>query len=132
MNNYESKFKDLYEIDSGVLELKYNDFIEKNKNYYLKGKNIKEGIIIFYAPWCNHCKKMSNELKNLVSDYTNIFFIGVVNSEDITNKNDILSSIFKIKEYPTYFIIKNNKIIKLKEQFKNLDDINFYILINSQ
>ena len=31
MNNYESKFKDLYEIDSGILELKYNDFIKKIK-----------------------------------------------------------------------------------------------------
>ena len=75
---------------------------------------------------------MSSELKNLISDYTNLFFIGVVNSEDLKNKNDVLSNIFKIREYPTYFVIKNNKIIKLKDQFKNLDDINFYILINSQ
>ena len=131
MNNYENKFKDLYDLDSGIVELKYNDFVKEEKDYYIKNKNIKEGLLIFYAPWCVHCKKQSQELKNLINDYINKFFIGVVNVEDLKNKNDRLASIFKIKQFPTYFIIKNNKIIKLKDQFKNLDEINFYILLNS-
>jgi thiol-disulfide isomerase/thioredoxin len=130
MNNYENKFKDLYDLDSGIIELKYNDFIKKNNDYYTK-KNIKEGLLIFYAPWCKHCITLSKDLKNLVSDYVNKFFIGVVNVEDLNNKNDILSNIFNIKSYPTYFIIKNNKIKKTNNYFKNIDDINFYILLNS-
>ena len=130
MNNYENKFKDLYELDSGIIELKYNDFIKKKNHYYTK-KNIKEGLLIFYAPWCSHCLKLSNDLKKLISDYINKFFIGVVNVEDLNNKNDILSNNFNIKSYPTYFIIKNNKIIIPNNHFKNIDDINFYILLNS-
>lgn len=124
------KYKDLYELDSGITELKYNDFIKKNNSYNLK-KNVNNGLLIFYAPWCSHCKVLSTELKKIANDYINKFYIGVINIEDIVNKNDILSNSFNIKQYPTYFEIKNGKIKKINTLFNDISDINFYILLNS-
>jgi len=124
------KYKDLYELDSGITELKYNDFIKKNNSYNLK-KNVNNGLLIFYAPWCSHCKVLSTELKKIANDYINKFYIGVINIEDIVNKNDILSNSFNVKQYPTYFEIKNGKIKKINTVFNDISDINFYILLNS-
>ena len=123
---YENKFKDLYPETSGVIELKYNDFKKK----HLKNGKMKNGLIIFYAPWCKHCINLANELTKVSIEFYNSFSLYAVNIEDINNKNDILSSKFKIDKFPTFYSVSNfNNINYLNYQFKSIDDLKFYIYL---
>jgi thiol-disulfide isomerase/thioredoxin len=136
MNNYKDKFQNLYTHDSGIIELKYSDFIFKNRNkiFYLKNdiNNINNGIIMVYAPWCKHCKSIADEFSKMSYDYMNIFYLGVINAEDLKNKNDILANKLGVSEYPKFFKLSNKIEVKFIEyDFKSIDDIKFYISLNT-
>ena len=123
---YENKFKDLYPETSGVIELKYKDFKKK----HLKNGKMKNGLIIFYAPWCKHCINLANELTKISTEFYNLFSIYAVNIEDINNENDVLASKFNINKFPTYYSVSNfNNVNYLNYQFKNIDDLKFYIYL---
>ena len=51
----------IYNENSDVIELTGKNFKKKKKDYYVKHKDFKNirGLIIFYVPWCEHCRKMS-------------------------------------------------------------------------
>lgn len=61
-------------------------------------------LIHFYTEWCDACKKMT-PLLNKIADENKQIKLLKVDSE----KNDIIASVFKIEESPTYVIIKKGR-----------------------
>jgi thiol-disulfide isomerase/thioredoxin len=125
-------YKDIYGENTNIIELKFKDFTYKNKKLYIK-KNIfpnNKGFIIFYAPWCKHCIKMSDLIINLALSNINLFNFGAVNYEDLEEKNDILCNYADIKKFPTIKIIKEDgEIVDYKYEY-NIDNLIYYINTN--
>ena len=61
-------------------------------------------LIHFYTEWCDVCKKMT-PLLNKIADENKQIKLLKVDSE----KNDIIASVFKVEENPTYVIIKKGR-----------------------
>ncbi len=57
---------DLYAA-SDVITLKPDDFKKSDKGFKVKGYKGKRGIVVFYAPWCGHCKSMVGDFKELAT-----------------------------------------------------------------
>ena len=67
--------------------------------------NEQKSLVLFYAPWCPHCKSILPEWDKLVAnnDNTNIT-IKKVNSDD----NPELCKQYKIEGFPTILLIDSN------------------------
>jgi len=61
-------------------------------------------LIHFYTEWCDVCKKMTPLLNKIADENKQVKFLKV-DSE----KNDIIASVFKVEENPTYIIIKKGR-----------------------
>ena len=132
INSKNSLYKDIFNEDKGIIELKLKDFKYVNKKLYIKNEyfNENKGIIIFYAPWCKHCSKISDLLIDLALSNINIFYFGAVNCEDIENGNDYLCSYANIKQFPTIkYINKDGSIENYKYEY-NADNLIYYINTN--
>lgn len=128
-------YEDMYDNNTGIIELKYKDFTYDKKNNSLKCnhhmfKDIKKGIIIFYAPWCPHCVNMYDDIIELSINYMNIFPIAVVNIEDLKNKNDLLTSYAHVSKYPTMKVLNKNLILENYNNDLTKDNITYYINMN--
>ena len=120
---------DLYPKSSLVKELKYKDFQYINNKPVLKHPKFKgrHGLIMVYAPWCQHCKGFTDVWNDLAIQYNYIFPIGAVNAEDIINKNHEISSDLSVRAYPTIFYVnKNGKLSKYKHD-ETRDELLYYI-----
>lgn len=124
-------YKNLYGNDDMVIELKNKDFKYQKNNLIIKDKRFiqNKSLIIFYAPWCGHCKTIYDDVKDLSITNLNKFQIGAVNINDIKNKNYLLSDFLEIKSIPTAFIIKNKKLIQFNKDL-NFENLFYYINMN--
>ncbi len=125
-------YRDIFTENSGVFELKYKDFIFKNDKVYIKNNNFKnnKGFVLFYAPWCSHCKKFSPEYSDLALNYVNLFPFGAINIEDTVNKNDILRGKSKVEYIPVLKYIEKDGELKDYKSKYDYEDLLYFININ--
>ena len=131
-NNNSTYYNNIYGKNNGVIELKFKDFKIKNKKLYINNKyfNENKGLIVFYAPWCNHCIKMSDSLISISIDNLNIFPIGAVNIEDTKNKNFKLTKLAKVTQIPTIKYIDKDGSLKDYNFDYNIDNLRYFINLN--
>jgi|SaaInlStandDraft_5_1057022.scaffolds.fasta_scaffold01855_9 thiol-disulfide isomerase/thioredoxin len=130
-NMYKNMYKNMYGIDDKVSELKYKDFLIKKDELFIKHQDFldNKSLIIFYAPWCQHCNKMYDDICELSITNLYKFKIGAVNINDIKNKNNILSDTLNIKYIPSIYIIKNKKLVLFNKE-ATFENIFYYINMN--
>ena len=88
-----------FDKDSQVIQLNKDNFdkqvIESDEVW----------LILFYAPWCGHCKAFHPEFEKLSKATTGLFKIGAVNCEDERD----LAGKYKIEGYPTVLFFGDDK-----------------------
>jgi thiol-disulfide isomerase/thioredoxin len=131
-DNSNSYLKNIYGINKGIIELKYKDFKIKNKKLYINNKYFTEnkGLIIFYAPWCKHCKDISSDLIDLAFSNLNIFPLGAVNIEDTKNENYKLTKIANIIQIPSAMYISKDGSLKKYNYDIKIDNLKYFINMN--
>ena len=127
-----SFYKNIYGEEKGIIELKLEDFVYKNNKLYIKNDyfNDKKGFIIFYAPWCKHCIKLSTLLIDLALSNINIFNFGAINIENIKDGNDKVSVYENISELPTIKYIKNDGTLEKYNNDYDIDNLLYFINTN--
>lgn len=123
---------DLYGDESGIKELTPKDFDSITaKNIKLKDniwKPSNKGFLIFYAPWCPHCRQTVENWKEIAIQFKYRWYIGAINCDNIMNQN--LCREVKLEVYPTVWIIENGKLVD-KYTENNKDEIIKFILLNT-
>jgi thiol-disulfide isomerase/thioredoxin len=123
--------ENIYNIDSPVKELIFNDFNISNNSISLKNKKLtqKNSFLIFYAPWCSHCVDSKEMWEDIACMFDDIISIYAINCYNYFDNNQELVELFNISYYPTIKFVKNNEIIDYKEK-KDKDTIISYLLSN--
>jgi protein disulfide-isomerase A1 len=118
----------LYNKNIGVTELTINDFTINTNKITLNHKlfNGKQGLIIFYAPWCAHCREIVPLWSYLGLSYSDNFVIAAVNCENKVNQgiNDKLN----IKRiFPTIKFVNSDKLLVKYKGTYNKEDLIYFI-----
>jgi thiol-disulfide isomerase/thioredoxin len=131
-NNNLILYKDIYGMDKSILELKLKDFKYNKKKLTINNDYFSEnkGLIIFYAPWCKYCTKISDILIDLAMSNINVFNFGAVNTEDIENGNDYVAIYANITKIPCIKYINNKgELINYEYEYTN-DNFIYFINVN--
>jgi thioredoxin-like negative regulator of GroEL len=114
--------KNLYNNVPGIKELSTKDLIRHNNGSILPVGNEfhnKVYMLIYYAPWCGHCKDMVKNVKTLANTLKDEgFMVGAINCE----RNSDLSDKIIIDSFPTVYFVKENKAIQY-DGSRELDDL---------
>jgi thioredoxin-related protein len=101
---------------SNAFAQKQTLFLDKNYDDVIKQANVQKKpiIIMFYATWCEHCKKMKKEIfidNDIINYYNSNFICMAIDSEskegaELKNK---LQDKFKVKFYPTFAFLDSSE-----------------------
>lgn len=64
-------------------------------------------LVDFYADWCGPCRAMMPVVEQLAGEYDGRVKVGKVNSDEQPE----LASAFGVMSIPSFFIIKNGKVV---------------------
>lgn len=107
------------ETDSDVVHL-------TSSNFDLVLKEESSALVMFYAPWCGHCKKMKPEYEKAAMILKHGPTRGMLAAVDAT-KEPSLASRFNVKGYPTvkYFVFGGEKFnVNVRESGKIIQFMN--------
>lgn len=89
-----------HETESDVVHLQDNTFKST-----LKKK--KHSLVMFYAPWCGHCKKAKPEYQNAAAEFADDKKIAFAAMDCTTNRNTCQD--LDVKGYPTFYYFSYGK-----------------------
>ncbi len=125
-------YRNLFQSNNGVHELTFKDFyLDKNK-LFIKNKFFpkNKGFVLFYAPWCSHCKKFKSDYENLALDYIQLFPFGAVNTENVKDENDKLRVSADVDKIPKLKIINKEGYLVDYDSNLNYDDLLYFLNMN--
>ena len=85
--------------DTSVIQLNKDNF----ENEVVKSDNL--WLILFYAPWCGHCRAFHPQFEKLAKAAKGVFKIGAVNCENDRE----LAQKYKITGFPTVYFFGEDK-----------------------
>lgn len=89
-----------------------------------KGKEIKRLLVMFYAPWCGHCKTLKPEFAAAAIKATsNAYRLGAV---DCNIQHKAVEK-YKIKGFPTLLLFENGKLVDTYVGPRKASDILEYV-----
>ena len=100
---------------NNIFTSKNNENNDNNDNNYY--------LILFYADWCGHCKKMKPEWEKLENGQYGKY-CKKYESKEITQE---LSEKYGINGYPTILLIKNDEIVANYENDRTVYSFEEYI-----
>ena len=127
-----SLYRNLFNLENGVHELVFKDFQIKDSKIIIKNKMFRKNksFVLFYAPWCSHCKNFKREYENLALDYIQITSFGSVNIENVKDGNDKLRIAANIEGIPTLKIVNHEGYLEDFNSAVNYDDLLYFINMN--
>jgi thiol-disulfide isomerase/thioredoxin len=118
MNNFMKKFLFLFlilSVNPSFAQVQ-TLFLDKNYDAVIKQSKLQKKpiVVMFYATWCEHCKKMKNEvfIDNDVINYYNSNFICMAIDSESKEGIDLktrLQNKFRIKFYPTFSFLDSDE-----------------------
>ena len=126
-------YRNLFRDDGDIYEMTYKDFLIKNNKIHLKNKIFKNGytFVLFYAPWCQHCKDFKKDYENLASNYLQLFKFGSINVENVKGGNDKLRMYAEINGIPQLRYINKEGDMEKFPYDLTYDNIIYYISIKT-
>jgi thiol-disulfide isomerase/thioredoxin len=104
--------KNLYDNQPGITELSTKDLVRNGDGSVLPIRNEfnnKVYMLVYYAPWCGHCRNMVSDVKALANTLKDEgFMVGAINCE----RNSDLSDKILIESFPKIYFVKDNKAKK--------------------
>ena len=89
-----------------------DDFIFENDILVLTASNFEKALskydylfVMFYAPWCGHCKEFHPEFEKLAKSTKGLFKLGAINCENDRE----LAERYKIEGFPTVLFFGDDK-----------------------
>jgi len=113
-----------------VKELVKKDFKIDKKKVYLK-QGLTEGlngILVIYAPWCDHCQLTKEMWQNIARLFKYKFKIYALNTYNFRDNNQDMTLPLDITIYPAYkFVRKNGEVLNYDAESSEPEVMKFII-----
>uniref|UniRef100_A0A0A9YNZ9 Protein disulfide-isomerase A5 n=2 Tax=Lygus hesperus TaxID=30085 RepID=A0A0A9YNZ9_LYGHE len=97
------KEEDWADAENDVIHLTSENFNETLKDY-------SSVIVMFYAPWCGHCKMLKPKYEKAATELISQKINGVLAAVDVTKYPDV-GKLFDVKGYPTLKYFKKGEFL---------------------
>lgn len=122
----------LYNPSDNVIELTNKDFAVDHlgrMKVIHRAFSGKDGIIMFYAPWCPHCnsKETKDLWKSLALAMGSSFPVAAVNCTNKAGRNDKVAEKAGVRGFPTIKLVTRNGTMVTYEGPRNRSALSQYI-----
>ncbi|CAH0559634.1 unnamed protein product [Brassicogethes aeneus] len=113
-----------WHMGSSILHL--ND-----KNFKAELAKNKIVLVMFYAPWCGHCKRLKPDYTSAAKDLENEGFSQCMAAIDCTANPEVAEQ-YRIDGFPTIKLFKNGRFVKDYNGKRTLADLKAFVKAHAQ